>query len=557
MDFNTFKRLLGIKDNAFSKNALSLSSQNFPDYLQPFFTLGYDNKAINLSNLKLIECDDNQQRLTFTAKGDYLNAPSLDVHLQSVVNDTGQIHLIANYALLGANPGENSWKFSKSFPDLPKTPDENEYLLFNRATGDTWQKERVVLDDFAFFNSAFVISSDAMIDPATGQSLQTGINFISSVRPEGAIAIMANAFSVTSALTVSGTIRLPVQGETPADLKTQFMDNGERPLFPWNIEDQFKQGLPGILLTINTNINSDFGNNAISISGNSLKVYTPMSDDWCLTMTNPSFEPVQALTGIFSLAGANISSELTMPYEPGISQWYGLALCNGLSLDNLTSLSGISGSNSGFLEHLPKELQKMGKALGKLEMTGFSLLVDYSELNNITVKDITLTIGLPELNWQIWPDRFELTDISCTFRVKNPFSKVTRDTSTQLTAQMKVGNVHCSVTASSSDRFAFYAQMDNGENIPLRQLLKKYAPDIPLPAELTVSALKLGVEPGSSYSMAMVMSGEDNSFPIHIGPTTLDVNNLSMYVSYRQEQGFTGSVSAKAILDNNVLRLSY
>lgn len=561
MEFNALQSLFGIKNNKLSRKTLSIKSGDFPDSLNTFFTLGYDNRAVNLTSIQLVECNEENQFIHIKGKGAYLNVPDVEANLQSWIDDSGDIQLVISYKLLNENPGPSDWKFSKSFPELPETADENEFLLFNRQTGETWQQKRVPLDDFYFFNASFVVSSGALTDPLSQRELNAGINFIGMVRPEGPVAIAANAFQVTTELPVSGTIRLPIQGETPTELKTRFLHDGNSSfspeLFPWSVADQFEDGLPGVLLSIEADINSSFGKNAVKISGDSLMVYTPISDEWTLTSTYPEFRPVQAFTGSVELPGADISANLSMPYEPGIDQWYGIAECEGLSLSNLSSMAGISGSKDGFMGHLPEELQKLGKGLGKLELVGFSMLVDYTRLNDIAVKDITAVVGMPELNWEIWPDRFELTGIACTFNVRHPFSSTERRTTARLTAKMDIGGVACSVTADSSDGFALYAQMDNGESIPLGKLIKKHAPDIPIPGEMTVSTLKLGVEPGKSYTMAMAMDGEDGSFPIPIGPTTLEVDNVSMYVAYHQGQGFAGSVSGKAVLNNNVLRLTY
>lgn len=557
MDFNALSSLFGIKNNAINRKTLTLNSADLPESLSTFFTQGYDNRAVNLTAIQLIECSEDKQFIQIKGKGAYLNVPDAEANLQSWIDDDGNVQLVISYKLLNENPGPNGWRFSKSFPELPQTADENEFLLFNRQTGESWQPRRVPLDDFQFFNASFVVSSGTLTDPLSQRELHSGINFIGMVRPEGPVAIAANAFQVTTELPVSGTIRLPVQGETPLTLKNRFLQDGKNYLFPWNIADQFEDGLPGILLSIEVDINSSFGRKAVNINGDSLMVYTPISDEWVLTNTNPAFRPAQAFSGSVELPGADISANISMPYEPGIDQWYGIAECEGLSLADLSSMAGISGSKNGFLGHLPGEVQKLGKGLGKLELSGFSLLVDYTELNNINVSDSTVVIGMPDLNWEIWPNRFELTEIAFTFKVRNPFSSPDRQTSTKMTARMDVAGVACSVTASSSDDFALYAQMDSGESIPLGQLLKKHAPDIPIPAEMTVSALRLGVEPGKSYSMAMAMDGEDGSFPIPIGPATLDVDNVSMYVAYQQNQGFSGSVSGKAVLNKNVLRLTY
>ncbi|WP_257264418.1 hypothetical protein [Endozoicomonas sp. ONNA2] len=557
MDFNTLSQLFGIQNQALKHKTLSLKSNDLPDSLNSFFTRGYENRAINLNSIELVEYDEDKQSIRIKGKSAYLNVPNVETELISWIDDDVNVQMVTYYKLLDENPGPNDWRFSKSFPQLPKTPDENEFLLFNRQTGESWQPERVPLDDFSFFNASFVVSSGNLIDPRDQRQLNTGINFIGMVRPEGPVAIAANAFQVTTALTVSGTIRPPVQGETPTDLKARFQQDGSNFLFPWHVANQMEGTVPGILLTIEVGINSVFGQKVIQIKGDSLIVYTPISDEWVLTDTNPAFRPVQAFNGSVALPNAGIQTNLSMPYEPGINEWYGIAECEGLSLTNLSSMAGISGSDNGFIDHLPNELQKLVKGLGKLELTGFSLLVNYARLSDICVKDATVVVGMPELDWEIWPDLFTLSSIACTFKVRNPFSNKDRRTTTKLTARMNIGSVGCSVTADSSDGFALYATKDSGESIPLGQLLNKYAPEIPLPADMTISTLRLGVEPGRSYSMAMTMDGEDGSFSIPVGPTTLEVDDVSMYIAYQQSQGFRGSVSGKMMLNKNELRLTY
>ena len=551
MDFNTLQKLVGVTNNKFAKKTLSLHRDNFPDSLAAFFIHGYQNHPINLSNVRLVECDAQQQRIHFTGKGDYLNVPGAEASLQCLIDEHGQVQLIISYQLLGANPGPGDWTFSKSFPNLPQTADESGYLLFNRQTGETWQKQRVLLDDFFFFNASFVVSSNALADPLTERQLQPGINFIGQVRPEGAAAIVAKAFQVTAGLPVSGTIRRPLEGETTSAVRAKYHNQGTHLRFPWSITDP----VPGIVLTIDTDMASSFGNNAVRITGNGLKVYTPIDNEWTFNDTNPPFQPMQAMTGEVSLPEANICTAITMPWEPGIAQWYGMAHCEGITLANLASMAGISGDKNGLLSHLPQALQKSAKALGRLELTGFNLLVDYRE--EITVKELTMTIAMPEFTWEIWPDRFQLRDIGCIFKIRQPFSTGQRQITSKLTAAMDVGDVHCHVSASSTDHFAFYASMDRGQSIPLGQLLQKYAPKIPLPAELTVSSLKLGVEPGKAYSMAMAMDEQHGTFTIPLGPTTLAVEDLSMYVNYQHGQGFSGSFSGKTMLNDNVLRLNY
>ncbi len=561
MDFSTLKTVFAIKNNTISRKILSLSSGDFPTTLSDFFTLCYNDCPLNLSQITLVKNDKKNQRIEITGVGSYLDVPDMKARLQCWLDDKQQVQLTVSYQLLRANPGPDDWCFSKSFPDLPETPDETQPILFDRETGESWQKERVPLDDFAFFNAAFVASSCETLDSDSQRPLNKGINFLATVRPEGPLAIAANAFNVTTELPVRGLIRLPLRGETPAKLRSQFMDTGADFLFPWHVADQVEGGLPGILLTISIGINHSLGKNTLTLNTDSLMVYTPISDDWVMPSTNPAFKPVQGFSGAMGIPSANINTAITVPFEPGIHQWLGIARCEGLSLSHLRQMAGLSGSKDGFMGNLPPELQKMSKGLGKLALTGFSVRVDYSNPRAITVKTITVDMGMPELNWEIWPDRFTLTRISCTFTIQHPFSTTQkinpRIISTKLQASMDVADVSCTVTADSRDHFTLYAQMDAGNTLPLGQLLKQYAPGVPAPAELTVSTLRLGISPGNAYSLAMAMDGEGGSLPIPVGPATLQLNDISMFVAYEKNQGFRGSVSGTVNYRNASLSMTY
>ena len=213
-------------------------------------------------------------------------------------------------------------------------------MLFDRQTGESWQRERVPLDDFAFFNAAFVVSSCDGLTPDTQRPVKQGINFLASIRPEGSLAVAKNAFKVAGELPVWGYIRLPVQGESTTKLRTQFMDTGENYLFPWHVQDQIEQGLPGILLTADVGIKDSFGQDTLMLAGDSLLVYTPISDDWVIPSTNPAFKPVQGFSGSLSLPSAGIEADITIPFEPGIHQWFGIVQCEELSLNNLSDMAG-------------------------------------------------------------------------------------------------------------------------------------------------------------------------------------------------------------------------
>ena len=175
----------------------------FPIPCPIFFTLCYNDRTLSLTQIQLAKNDEKNQRIEITGVGSYLEVPNVKSRLESWLDENNQVQLTVCYQLVGANPGPNEWRFSKSFPDLPKTPDESQPILFDRETGESWQKERVPLDDFAFFNASFVASSCEIEDSQSQQPLKKGINFLAKIRPEGPLAIAANAFKVTTELPVA------------------------------------------------------------------------------------------------------------------------------------------------------------------------------------------------------------------------------------------------------------------------------------------------------------------------------------------------------------------
>ncbi|MCY4045813.1 MAG: hypothetical protein OXE99_12115 [Cellvibrionales bacterium] len=553
MNFQALLDTLGVAGGSLKKSSLTLNSADFPDSLSQFFRLGFQNQAFSLYQAKVNQCDESKHYVSITGTASYLNIPDREAQIDFWFDEENALQAVMTFELLGMNPGPNDWRFSKSFPDLPQTPDETLPMLFDRATGESYQQTHVALDTLNFFDARFMVASCDYTCRQTAHAVKPGINFVGKVRPEGPIAIAANAFNVTTELPVCGTIRLPIEGEQPIDLFAEHNDPISNFVFPWSIADQFDEGLPGILLGVEIDINTSLGKDVITLSGDKLMIYTPISEDWQSRETNPMFAPEQGFVGSINVPEAGIETLISIPFEPGIDQFAVIAECDGLSLDNLSA-----GGMDFLTQRLPGPLQGVSKALGKLEVSALSVLVDYSD--GFSVDDIQIEVGMPDLNLVIWKDKFELDAIACTFRFKNPFSTTkARQTSAKLTATMEIGNVLCQVSADSQDDFAFYAQMAAGERIPLGKILKQYAPEIKAPAALTISSLKLSVIPGESYSFGMVMAGDEETsgFKVPVGITTLDVQNVSMFAKYDQGKGFSGSVSGKTYIGDNLLRVNY
>ncbi|MDH3976185.1 MAG: hypothetical protein OEV42_18085 [Deltaproteobacteria bacterium] len=424
----------------------------------------------------------------------------------------------------------------------------------------------VPLDEYLFFNSSFVVTSQAMAHPESGRDLQWGINFIGMVRPEGVLAMAANVFQSTIELPVSGTIRMPVRSEKPEMLRTLFTGDKAIYQYPWTVAGEIDKGVPGILLDIGIDVNYSMAKGNIEFSGDKICIYSPPNQDWMLSDTNPQFKPIQAFTGAIEVPEADIVADMLIPFELGIDQLLFISRFEGISLENLGKLTGITGSGEGLLSHMPEQISHLGDELGKLELTSMSVAIDYRKLSDIDVTNISFSIGMPELNWQVWEDHFGINNINCQFRIDYPFQSaktatddpdLVRNINLKVFGEMEVEEIPFLVSADSAEGFSVYAEMGAGHVIPLGKVLDKYAPAIPAPSNLDVDVFRLGVAPGRSYSLALAMTQEPKPWKIPIGPRPLEVSNVSMFVEYTQGQGFRGSVSGAIEYGNVELNLTY
>ncbi len=523
MNFELLKSTIGIRNGSLTKSTVSLSAAKLTDNLADVFTHCYFDQTLVIDSPVLVDNDDETQTVVISGMSNYLNAPDLPVVLTCSLDSDGNVQLLARYEVLGANPGPNDWKFSKSFPDLPRVPDDREPLCFNRETGETCQPEVAPLDEYNFFNCSFVVSSRAMTDPESGAKLRWGINFIGSVRPEGVLAMTANVFKVTNDLPVSGTIRPPVRNETPAMLRTRFAGAGNADQYPWTVADEFDKGVPGVLLGVDIGFDYSMANDNILFSCNKIYIYSPPNRDWARMDVNPHFFPIQAFTGSIELPNADITAEMLIPFEFGIDQLLFISRFEAVSLENLDKLTGLAGSDEGRLSHMPKQIADMGDALGNLELTAMSFAIDYRKPADIDLTRISFTIGMQELNWDVWKGHTDVDNIYSIFEIDYPFKSAkavgdpdfARQINVMVYGEMEIEGTPYSVYAESNDGFSVYAETDSGHVIPLGRLLNRCAPANPAPATLDVDLLRLSMAPGNPYNLAMAAAG--SSYPAVVG----------------------------------------
>lgn len=554
MNFETLKQKLSVENKKITAKSLTLSFDNFTKNIQTVFEYCYNNQDIVILKPKLGSLDEKSQSLEINGTSDFMSVPNLKLNAKFTLDKTGNVQLYFKYDLLGENPGVNDWKFSKSFPDMPEIIDAEEPAYYNRAIGTFSSTSVALLDKLYFYNASFIVSSSEMEEPESKHPIKWGINYISKLRPDGMLGIIENLFQYKKELNVHGTIRIPAQLDVPEQLENTYLNSQKRFQFPWTIQDQFPYGVPGILLAVELDMEYSLIKDELHFVGDKLYFYTPVNNDWMFENTSPSFEPMHAYTGKVLLPKANIEMDMVAPREIGMEEFTLISQFEGLSLENMAHLAGISGGESP-LNHLPQEIQDMGDKLGRLSIESAVFSINYSQLSNIRVSNITFTIGIPDLNWEVWKDHFSIDSLNCEFDIDNPLSiknssseedyGLEKEVKVSVYGKMEVENVPFTVYANNEDDFTVYTEMEGTQKMPLQKILSKYTPAVKAPSDLTINVFRMGISPGNFYSFSLAMANEPNSWKIPIGADGFTVSDVTMSATHDKTSGTSGSISGK------------
>ncbi len=561
MNYSTLKQKLGIENNNISDGQIEISNNSLTENLAALFEYCYNNQPVVINSATISKDDENAGQIVIEGISDFLGVPDLKTSVTFSIDNHGDVQILLKYALLGAAPGVNDWKFSKSFPDMPKVENGNEPMYFDRETGAVTKSYVHQLDLLYFYNSFFIVTSFAHTDSDSNKPLDWGINFISKLRPDGLLGIIEHVFQSNNELTVYGTIRRPRNGESPKQTETKYSGSKKQFQYPWTVKDDFEYGVPGILLMADLDMQYTAVKGKLDFKADKIYFYNPVNGEWEMQQTNPQFIPMFAYTGSITLPGAGIEMDIIVPQEIGDKRFLLISQFEGLSLNNLSHLTGISGGESP-LSHLPNQLQEMGGKLGELSLTSATFEINYEDLKDIHVSYVTFTIGMPELNWVVWKDHFEIDSIVCEFDIANPFatSKGTSSGTDYIALEKKVDvkiygsleieDVPFDVFASTAEGFEVFAEMHDKQTVPLKSILKKYFPDLEPPGNLTVNILRFGVTGGKSYSFAMELADKPNTWSIPIGGHTFDVYDVYMTAQCAEGSGMSGSVGGTLSFDD-------
>jgi hypothetical protein len=568
MNISELKSALGIENDKLKNNTIAIDRNSLTDNINDIVNYCYGNTPIVINNAQFIKEDSTTNSVFLKGTSNFLGITDLEVNAQFSVDKSNLVQVFFKYTVLDNNPGPNKWTFSRSFPQLPAIIDNTKPVIYNRVERTFDQPTIIALDQLFLFNSYFVVVSNPQIEPEFQVNLDWGINFVGNLRPSGFIGVVENLFQHKNKLTIYGSIRQPLPTETPNNLAQKYPVSPEKFQFPWSVADDFPKGIPGILLKVKLDLSYGV-TDTIEFRVDNLIIYSPVNSDWILYNTNPGFFPMQAYTGSILLNEAGLSIDMVSPIDYGIDEFQLIGIFKGFILQDLAYLAGLTGSSDSPLSLLPDEIKTRGSSLGKLELMSASISIDYSDVKSISVSNASFTVGMPELNWNVWKDDsgnktyFEVDSIACSFNFDYPFSVSKEEIDERKVGVMVYGNIKIedvpfTVYAGYDDGFALYGEMTQGQTIALNKILTTYAPGIPAPGDLTINVFKVAIFPGQFYSMALTLASEPTPWIIPLGPKDSIVEDISMGFTYNQGGSATGTVSGIIKLTDGIqLNISY
>jgi hypothetical protein len=482
---------------------VTISSDSLTSNLGTLLATVYGGQPIVIGSVSLGPGDGENSTVVLTGTASLLRVANAPVELRAWVDASGNAQLLLRYRLRGSNPTVTDWRFSQSFPDLPKA--------INGSLPDE-APATCPLDELDLYDSAFVVSSSARRDPVTGVDLELGLNFVSQLRPTGTLAIIESVLTGSPTMTLYGTIRLPRATDiTPALGASELA---------WNAVS-----VPGIRLRADLGASAQVG--GLSLSSVNLRLYFPTEQAWLAK--NSTYQPLLGFSGTLRIPSANLSVDVTMFRASGSGPLIVASMLSGVSLGSLSVLSDLAGTDK-LLEQLPSQLQTVTDVLANLRLTEVALsIVPGSTGIPATIDWVSLTVALPNPTWRVF-DGFEVSNLACSFEVVNPFASPSVNVT--VTGTMQILGVAVAVRASSSNGFVLLVSLPSAQTVPLRKLVETYAPQLPLPTDLTIDTLGVAIAPATSYRFNLGLAPAAQPWTLDVGFQKLTISNVLLCFEY-------------------------
>lgn len=526
---NPIRTLLQISDDGtipggkISIDASTLESIDAAKVMQQIILTAFDNNPIEITDAQANPVTDGAEVIITGNSGfRFTTAVAVTATLTLI---EGNVQALFQFTVIGAVPPATPWKFSDSFPELPTVLD------VSKPEADPISP----LDELEIKNTQFLVSTNEQL--FDNQELISGINFRSDLSPTGILSVFETLIAGGGDLKLQGTINVPGPSSITPELK------------PWEFPWDPQGTAPGINLKASLAV-APFVLGGMSFSADFFRVYSAASTDWL--GKNNSFSTTVAYTGLFDIPSAKSQIGVTAVTPPGTKSATLIANFQNSPLGNFSELADILGIDN-VLNSFPGDIQKGD--LGGLGIQSTSVTVGFD--NKLEVRAVSITIGMPRLNWDIWPGHFMVASASAKFDVLNPFDSATREVNILVGGRLEIEGVKVDIAAQKTTGFEIIASLADGFDVPLSQLMSTYAPGIPPVSDLSIDALELIVSPGDYYSIMLMMAQQPKPWIVPLGVTDLEFSNVGLFLLKPKTGDVSGSFSGTAQIAGVTLTSRY
>lgn len=412
------------------------------------------------------------------------------------------------------------WQLASGFPD----PD-----------GDP--PARSAVNDLTISGTTLVFTSLAVTDAKTKVPLRPGLNIVATLHLSAVSALIDAALTGTSTSLLYGTIGAP----TGADLPPLSFDAA-----PWDAGPV----VPGFSLKAPIPLDVTLG--AVTLSDVRLQFYSPPSSTWLAR--NPSYRSRSGIAARLRDSLAGIDVEVTGELRRASESLTLSASITGVSLRRLGELFAFGDLLGGAL---PPEVNGFVESAGALALTGVQIAFSGGFAPG-NVRLLGLTVRFPGASWDIFPS-LSATVSSVQFMIVQPFGAASRSSApgsgpAQITAfiegVLKIAGQPLTVI-TEMPHFTVRADLPRGVTVPLGELIREQAPELPVPTALTLDELSVFVEPGASWTVSAAMT-DDPGWSIGLGPVGLQIASVRLEASKRKGEEAQGSFSGLLILGDDL-----
>ncbi len=543
---------LNIKQSQLTITNQTLDGE-FTELLSQYYF--YQGQCIKINNaLKTV--NESLNTLEISGRASYLNIANVPVKATFTLLEDGQLQTQIHYQMMASARAANRWKFSDSFPALPKEEYSSIELPSLKSMANTTtvsaqkgskasltniSQPRIqqYLDNLEITESNIIVSSHDV--EYEGIPLEKGINFSGKMRPTGFLGLIECFIPKMEPVPVFGKIVVPCD-DTQIDMSALNYDVASLVQFPWQMQDYPPYGI-----YLNVKLDLDFKVGGAQFTDTYVRFFRPLTKQ--LENSAHHYAPVTAFTGSLAIPSADLSLHMTSLIDPAASSLAIYGEFDGFSIENLSQLASICGPK-GLSNQLPSSLSDVLGPLKKLALTDLGIRLSWGQ-TGIQFDEIALGLGMPDLKWNVWKDHVVVNGIGAKFYLNRPFSNL--QTRISLWGKSVIEGVPVDIEGSKSgEEMCFLAKLSDAE-IPLTKMMKRYVPGIPAPANLTINALQMNFSPGNYLAMQGSLAQAPDSWELDLGPSKLVICNVQFtMVSLMGGRGNAGSFRGDLNIGKNI-----